>query len=386
MSDFFSKKQKKWWCEQCKKYIEYSNMIIEQHKKSKNHQKMVNQTLIYEHRKAKAQRIIKNANAGIDDRTFSQIEQIEKSAQQSFNVNDSHRFEANNNNNINFPNNNKKFNEKSGNILSSKDTYNTSNNFLEEIKMEKLQSEHKELFNKNYLKKKKNREWGVFFDESTKKPFYHNFYLKKSQWDKPVDFDGPEALKNVDIKDPEIKKNLEEELKVDNEKTNNSNKGVIGKWEVVDPKDSFFEKYKANESEIKENFYSEVDFLRKQNESGESDMDEIDNDEENYEQNKEQNTQKGTIDDYIKGNIQNECKTFLEIGNEEIININEKLKLRDYDLRFVDQMYTSEEKNVNNIKQKTDELLDGQTIAFSFKSRKDDSKKKMNKSIFFEED
>ena len=369
MSDFFTKKQKKWWCDHCKKFIEYTNMSIDQHKRSKNHQKMVNHNFIYENRKARAKKLMESTG-GVDHSTYSEIEQIEKAAHQSFNTQDSVRFESTNNQN-NYINNKK--NNSGGGILSHKETYNISNNLLDEIKHEKLQAEHQDLFNKRYLKKKKSREWGGFYDDASKKPYYYNFLTRISQWEKPVNYDGPEEEKKIE-NEPD---NQENSLIIEESGNNlvNGNTGVIGKWEDVDPKDSFFKKFKAEEVELIENFYSEVDFLKK-----------IKQEEEEEEDDEEEEFNNGTIDDYIIGKKEKIENDFPKLENNEIIDINEKLKKRDYDLRYVNQLFTIEDKNLNYIKPKADELLDGQTISFTFKTRKDEYTKKIKKPIFFDED
>ena len=368
MSDFYTKKQKKWWCDHCKKFIEYTNISIDQHKKSKIHLKMVNHNLIYENRKARAKKLMESTG-GVDSSTYSEIIQIEKSAQNSFNTQDSQRFQFGKEIN-NFQNKNNRMNNNGGGILSHKDTYNISNNLLEEIKLEKFQAEHKDLFNKRYLKKKKNREWGVFFDEISKRPYYHNFLTRISQWEKPDNYDGPE--------EEEKKEESENQnVKEDNKETNlkeNSKIGVIGKWEEVDSKDSFFVKYRADEEKVNENFYSEFDFIKNNN-----DPEDDDNQED------EEFNHNGTIDDYINGREQ-KLSYIPNLENNEIIDINEKLKRRDFDLRYVNQSFTTEEKNLNYIKPKPDELAEGQTISFNFKTRKDENMRKIKKPIFFDED
>jgi len=376
MSDFFTKKQKKWWCDHCKKFIEYTNISIDQHKRSKNHQRMVNQNLIYENRKAKAKKLMESTG-GVDPSTYSHIQHIEKEALRSFNSNDSQRFNSNESL-IQFKGNTKKM--LGGGIMSHRETYNMSNNLLEEIKLEKLQAEHQELYGKNYLKKKKNREWGVFFDDTTKRPYYYNFHSRVSQWEKPENYDGPEEKEPQEEENP-TEKGIETEEKP--EENSDGNVGLIGKWQDVDPKESFFEKFKSKESEIKENFYSEVDFIRNNN-PGDEEYDD-DEEEEEEDENKVQYN-KGTIDDYIIGNVDN--NSFIpNLANEEIIDINEKLRKRDYDLKFVNQSFTKEEKNINNINTKiADEIKEGQTISFNLKTKKEDVTKKVKKPLFFDSD
>jgi len=288
---------------------------------------MVNQNLIYENRKAKAKKLMESTG-GVDPSTYSHIQQIEKEALRSFNTNDSQRFNSNESL-IQFKGNPKKM---LGGIMSHRETYNMSNNLLEEIKLEKLQAEHQELYGKNYLKKKKNREWGVFFDDTTKKPYYYNFLSRVSQWEKPENYDGPEE------KEPEEEENLPDkgiDPEEKPEENSNGNVGLIGKWEEVDPKESFFEKFKAKDVEIKENFYSEVDFI-KNNKSGDEESDEEEEDENKVRYNK------GTIDDHILGN-----------------HLNTKI---------------------------ADELKEGQTISFNLKTKKQDVNKRVKKPLFFDSD
>jgi hypothetical protein len=144
MSDFFTKKQKKFWCEDCKIFIEYTAMSIEQHKRSKKHQQMINRDQAYKNTK---NRIMKHINYMKDEPS-------------------------------------------DGNMLSQKTTREEFGNFfLDEIKKEKMKEE---LLEKTGKKSKNLKKWGVFWDVTHDLPYYHNFITKESQWDKPDDYDGPE--------------------------------------------------------------------------------------------------------------------------------------------------------------------------------------------------
>lgn len=196
MTDFFTKKQKKYWCEKCRIFIEYTKSSIEKHNQSKNH--------------------INNSFSG------SRYDNMKK----KFN---------------NYINNLKLSNEPTEKFLKNKThrgAYFESSNYFEEIKKESIKSkieksniikESEKEDNNNNLS---SRKWGVFWDETYKLPYYFNFITGDSVWEKPSDFDGDQ--KEID------------KIKAENSKINEGN---IGKYELVKEEESVFGKRKKSEDE-----------------------------------------------------------------------------------------------------------------------------------------
>ena len=199
MTDFFTKKQKKYWCDKCHIFIEYTKSSIEKHNQSKNH--------------------INNSFSG------SRYDNMKK----KFN---------------NYVNNLKLSNEPKETFLKNKtqrEAYFESSNYFEEIKNESIKSkiEKSNIINETEKEDNNNntssRKWGVFWDETYKLPYYFNFVTGDSVWEKPSDFDGSEE---------EIDK-----IKIENSK---SNEGNIGKYEIVKEEESVFGKRKKSEDEEEE--------------------------------------------------------------------------------------------------------------------------------------
>ena len=51
MTDFYTKKQGKYWCNYCKIFIEYTHLMIEQHNRSKNHKNNMQREVSFQKRK-----------------------------------------------------------------------------------------------------------------------------------------------------------------------------------------------------------------------------------------------------------------------------------------------------------------------------------------------
>lgn len=201
MSDFFTKKQKKFWCDYCKKFIEYSHQMIEQHNRSKIHKMNAERETKHKNRVAKNQ-----------------------------------KFKERSHDNNNFLN--RKI-ERNDHILANKESYNESNDYLEEIKREKMTEK---LYLEGKLKDPNQKIWGMFFDNGTQLPFYYNFITKVSQWERPADYDGPE----LDFVQGNNENNEPKEEKA-------KNVAQPGKWEEVEPSSYFFKKAE-NEEDIEKQY------------------------------------------------------------------------------------------------------------------------------------
>ena len=210
MSDFFTKKQRKYWCDVCHMFIEYTKNAIEYHNQSKNHIHNLNSGNRYKNTKKKFNKYIENVTL-------------------IHNVNDV--------------------------LLGNKHARESivqSSNYLNEIKEEIMKEELNKLKEKenavdngnssnNEENKCLNRKWGVFWDEKYKCVYYFNFDTTESSWDKPDDFDGKEE----DINEVVLA---------------NTKEGNVGEWEDVEEGKSVFGKRKCDndddndgECNIKEN-------------------------------------------------------------------------------------------------------------------------------------
>ena len=184
MSDFFTKKQKKYFCECCNMFIEYSKIVIEAHNRTSNHINNSTRSLKYLNQKRKFNNYVKSLYQQQDDN----------------NVNE---------NNNNFLGNKKEKRE----------------NYLDELKLNELKNSNK-------------KKWGVFFDKKYNLPYFFNFITNESVWEKPKDFDGTQEEIDKIILLNKIKE-------VEKEKNNNNNnieikegnEGIIGKWVKISKKE-----------------------------------------------------------------------------------------------------------------------------------------------------
>ena len=325
MSDFFTKKQRKYWCENCKVFIEYTKIIIEQHNKSKNHLRMINADKSYQIQKNKIMRHIAY-NFDVEQAPNYQREyngnyignktdRYNTQTNQEFGYNDG--FESNN---------------------FGRSGYTTESSLLlEEIKKEKM----KEMIRERSVLKQKPKEWGMFWDNTHNLPYYYNFITNISQWEKPDNLDASE------VREEQVETIATEPIK--------SKEVSIGKWEVVKKEDSFFEKNKLK-AKINPKIPGEIskrEFYMTEYgiECSESDDEEIDQKNETKYQSI---NKKNTIDKYIHGSDEskpddNEPRNITN-SKDELIELNNHLKRNDFDLKDVNQLYYDQSSSCKNLK------------------------------------
>lgn len=180
MSDFFTKKQRKFWCDTCRIFIEYTKMMIEQHNRSKIHLRNANADTVYKNTKAKFMN----------------------------NISKAYRYQDS-------------FGEQNQNLIGNKshrvrEMSSTPNVILEEIKREQYRDLLKlKTQSKNFVSRPDELNtptWSLYLDENTNSYSYMNNTTGLSQLEKPPDYDGP-LLPESTLRE----------------------KGEIGKWEVVEP-------------------------------------------------------------------------------------------------------------------------------------------------------
>ena len=206
MTDFFIKKQKKYWCEICRVFIEYNRITIEHHKNTSQHIHNMKRGTKYQ----KLKREYKNYVQDLKDK------------QQFTNDND--------------------------NDFLGKKTYlhqkNENTSMFNKIKMEMMEKEI------NSEKKEKN-VWQIYYDKNYKNIFYYNINSGESQWEKPKDYEiSDETIQNIIEKYNKI---------VELEKEKNE-EGNIGKWVKIDKKT-------ANKifGKRKDDYYENLEKIEKQN-------------------------------------------------------------------------------------------------------------------------
>ena len=205
MTDFFTKKQKKYWCEICRVFIEYNRITIEHHKNTSQHIHNMKRGTKYQ----KVKREYKNYVQDLKDKD---------------------QFTSDNNN------------------LLGKKTFlhqkNDNTAMFNKIKMEMMQEEL------NKEKEQKNL-WQIFYDKNYKNIFFYNFTTGVSQWEKPDEYE---------ITQEEIQKIIEEyDKKTEIEKEKNE-QGNVGKWIKIDKKT-------ANKifGKRKDDYYEKLEKMTKQN-------------------------------------------------------------------------------------------------------------------------
>ena len=181
MSDFFTKKQKKYWCECCNVFIEYSKIVIEAHNRTSNHINNSTRSLKYLNQKRKFNNYVKNLNQKQDD----------------YNLNEK--------------------------ILESKKEK-KNENYLDELKLNELKNSNK-------------KKWGVFFDKKYNLPYFFNFITNESVWEKPKDFDGTQEEIDKIILLNKIKEVEKEKNNNNNIEIKEGNEGIIGKWVKISKKE-----------------------------------------------------------------------------------------------------------------------------------------------------
>jgi hypothetical protein len=400
MSDFYTKKQRKFWCESCKIFIEYSKMSIDQHKRSKTHLRMEKSDSTFNSKRDKINK--HNANLGglipsynYDLRTGQLIDPRGNNMNNTFLNNKTSR---------------NNFNVGSGG---------TNNDLLEEIKREQLQQIYKEKFNK-YKKKEGERVWGKFWDNTYNLPYYYNFITRQSQWDKPEDFDGfDDNNNNNNYIVLNTQNNITENGNNDDVVKKRKKEGIVGEWETVEITN------KKNNTEIKKDeshkeifhmpgiidqneFYKlEKNKLSEESEedivdddySDELDLDETDNNVSQDNKISKVITERSkfyyyklidTIDKYIyenkndKNNLNAQKDTKIDlskiknfilfIAKDDLLHINKKLANMGEEIKYVQQTYDKEDKKsiIINDKLKTEE---NEKVVINFKPKKKIEKK-----------
>ena len=143
MTDFFTKKQKKYWCEICRVFIEYNRITIEHHKNTSQHIHNMKRGTKYQ----KVKREYKNYVQDLKDKD--------------------------------------QFTNDNNNLLGKKTFLHQKNDntaMFNKIKMEMME---KEL---NKEKEQKNL-WQIFYDKNYKNIFFYNFTTGMSQWEKPDEYE-----------------------------------------------------------------------------------------------------------------------------------------------------------------------------------------------------
>ena len=204
MTDFFTKKQKKYWCEICRVFIEYNRITIEHHKNTSQHIHNMKRGTKYQ----KVKREYKNYVQDLKDKD-------------QFTNDD--------------------------NFLGKKTFLHQKNDntaMFNKIKMEMMQKE----INKE---KEQNNLWQIFYDKNYQNIFFYNSNTGVSQWEKPDDYK---------ITQEEIQKIIEEynkKYKIEKEK---NEQGNAGKWVKIDKKT-------ANKifGKRKDDYYEKLEKMTKQN-------------------------------------------------------------------------------------------------------------------------
>lgn len=368
MSDFFTKKQRKFWCETCKIFIEYTKLGIDQHQRSKNHLRLVNQDLEYKNQKAKFQKLnaiynsqpdlqnnrnlnpiinnvgnndIKHENF-INQKIFNQKDPMssylpeDNKKQNSFLNKKIQRIESNSNSGQNTT-------QQQNNLMNSNPSKSRFNNqslnavLFDEIKKEKMKTEIQQTwkianplnfqqYNFNKMNNNINRTWTVFWDYTYNLPYYYNNFTGISQWEKPAEFDNliynqnsitsndKETINNININIPKENNDSDSGNEIDEETEElekmRETQGILGKWEIVEKEESIFSRQKNQENEMNFNLEenkNEVDLNEKFEKTKQTDNN--DNEHSNDEEENSDN------DYYLPGVINKKAFLHNEFGN-----------------------------------------------------------------------
>ena len=180
MTDFFIKKQKKYWCDICRIFIEYNRITIEHHKNTSMHIDNMKRGTKYHKMKREYNNYVKDLR---DKQKYS--------------------------NNNDFIGKKTFENQKK-----------TNTQLFNQIKIEMIQKELK-------LKENDGQQWKVFYDKKYKHVFFFNFITGESQWEKPED---------CEITGEEINEVIEETKKQIAKDKEKLREGKAGKWEKIDKK------------------------------------------------------------------------------------------------------------------------------------------------------
>ena len=180
MTDFFTKKQKKYWCDICRIFIEYNRITIEHHKNTSMHLDNMKRGTKYHKMKREYNNYVKDLRD-----------------KQNFNNN---------------------------NDFLGKKTYErqkkSNTQLFNQIKVEMMQKELK-------LKESGGQKWKVFYDKKYKHVFFFNFITGESQWEKPED---------CEITEEEIEQVIEEAKKIIEKDKEKKKEGNAGEWVKIDKK------------------------------------------------------------------------------------------------------------------------------------------------------
>ena len=198
MTDFFTKKQGKYWCEVCHIFIEYNKKTIDYHNSTSNHIENMKRPSKYNSMKKK----FNNYVNGLYDKQ---------------------QFSLQNNNNSNTLNETDFLGNKRKLIFENQVKANTS--MFNEVKSEMMKKEIKN--------EKIKDKWKIFYDKNNKRVFFYNYETGVSQWEKP---------EVCNITDKEINKLIK--INEENEETDENNieekdkEGNIGEWVKIDRKEA----------------------------------------------------------------------------------------------------------------------------------------------------
>ena len=208
MTDFFTKKQKKYWCDICRIFIEYNRITIEHHKNTSMHIDNMKRGTKYHKMKREYNNYVKD--------------------------------------------------------LRDKQNYTNPNNFLGKKTFESQKKDNTQLFNQIKtemmhkelkLEESGGKQWKLFYHKKYKHIFFFNFITGESQWEKPEE---------CEIPDEEIEKMIEENNKriekEEEKKKQKMKEGNVGSWQKIDRKT-------ANHifGKRKDDYYEKLEKMTKKN-------------------------------------------------------------------------------------------------------------------------
>ena len=180
MTDFFIKKQKKYWCDICRIFIEYNRLTIEHHKNTSMHLDNMKRGTKYVKMKREYNNYVKDLR--------------EKQ---------------------NFTHDNQFLGKKT--LIREKQT---NTQLFNQIKVEMMQKELK-------IQKSGGNKWKVFYDKKYNHVFFFNFSTGESQWEKPVEYE---------ITEEEIQEIIDENKRKITKEKEKHKEGNAGEWVKIDKK------------------------------------------------------------------------------------------------------------------------------------------------------
>ena len=181
MTDFFIKKQKKYWCDICRIFIEYNRITIEHHKNTSMHLDNMKRGTKYHKMKREYNNYVKDLK---EKQNFSNNDFLGKKT------------------------------------LERQKKSNTQ--LFNQIKAEMMQKELK-------IQQNGGQKWKVFYDKKYKHVFFFNFVTGESQWERPED---------CEITEEEIEQVIEESKKKIEKEKEKKKEGNVGEWVKIDKKTS----------------------------------------------------------------------------------------------------------------------------------------------------